>query len=102
VVHRVVFRPRARHHLFALYRYIASQSTPETAAAYVARIEATCAGLSQFPERGTHRDDIARGVRTFGFERRVTIAFRIRRNTVEILSIAYAGRRFESDVSGEN
>jgi toxin ParE1/3/4 len=54
--------------------------------------------LAEFPERGTRRDDLARGLRTIGFERRVTIAFRVVRTRVEIVTIAYGGRDFESDL----
>lgn len=46
------------------------------------------------PERGTRRDDIAPGLRTMGFERRVVIAFRVLDAVVEIVAIAYAGKGF--------
>jgi len=54
--------------------------------------------LATFPERGTIRDDLAPGLRTMGFERRVTIAFRVLDQVVEIVAIAYAGRDFESEL----
>jgi toxin ParE1/3/4 len=54
--------------------------------------------LAEFSERGTRRDDLGRGLRTIGFERRVTIAFRVVRTRVEIVTIAYGGRDFESDL----
>jgi toxin ParE1/3/4 len=41
----------------------------------VGRIETYCFGLTDFPERGTMRDDLWPGLRTVGFERRATIAF---------------------------
>lgn len=94
----VVFRPEAEADLFALYRYVAEAGGFSRAEAYVARIEKACASLADFPERGTRRDDIAPGIRTMGFERRITIAFRILDRVVEIVSIAYAGRDFESDL----
>jgi toxin ParE1/3/4 len=52
--------------------------------------------LATFPKRGTRRGDIAPGLRTIGFERRVTIAFRVLEGVVEIVTIAYAGRDFEN------
>ena len=55
-------------------------------------------GLATLPRRGTRRDDIVPGLRTIGFERRVTIAFRVLANVVEIVTIAYAGRDFESEL----
>jgi toxin ParE1/3/4 len=57
--------------------------------------------MQAFPERGTRRDDLAPGVRTIGFERRVTIAFRVLEDAVEILAVAYAGRDFEVDFIGD-
>jgi toxin ParE1/3/4 len=53
--------------------------------------------LATFSKRGTRRDGIESGLRTIGFERRVTIAFRVLADdTVEIVTITYAGRDFES------
>jgi toxin ParE1/3/4 len=54
--------------------------------------------LATFPERGTRRDDILPGLRTIGFERRVTIAFRVLKARVEIVTIAYGGRDFEREL----
>ena len=47
------------------------------------------------PARGTRRDDIRPGLRTIGFERRATIAFRIVGREVVIIRIFYGGRDFE-------
>lgn len=96
MTHSVVFRPEAEADLIELYRYIVDTSGTARAGAYITRIEAACMGLAVFPERGTRRDDIAPGLRTLGFERRVTIAFRVLDHTVEVVTIAYAGRNFES------
>ena len=56
--------------------------------------------LATFPKRGRRRDDILPGLRTIGFERRVTIAFRVLKTQVEIVTIAYAGRNFEDELEG--
>lgn len=53
-----------------------------------------------FPERGTKRDDIAKGLRTIGFERRATIVFRVLKTRVEIITIAYGGRDFDRELRG--
>lgn len=98
MANKVRFRPEAQADLFALYHYIIEQSGPVRAGEYIARIEKACMGLAAFPRRGTRRDDIAPGLRTIGFERRVTIAFRVLAGTVEIVTIAYAGWDFESDL----
>ncbi len=95
---KVYFRPKAEADLAALYDYIADHAGPEIAARYLDRIEEACMKLAHFPERGTQRPDIMPGLRTIGFERRVTIAFRVLKARVEIVTIAYAGRDFENDV----
>jgi toxin ParE1/3/4 len=41
------------------------------------------------------------GLRTIGFERRVTIAFRVLKSRVEIVAIAYGGRDFESELNDD-
>ncbi|NYZ12676.1 type II toxin-antitoxin system RelE/ParE family toxin [Azospirillum sp. RWY-5-1] len=95
---RIVFRPSAQSDLLALFQYIARDSGVARARAYVARINAACQSLALFPERGTRRDDLSPGMRTIGFERRVTIAFRVIGDAVEILAVAYGGRAFEDEV----
>jgi toxin ParE1/3/4 len=96
VSHKVVFRADAVADLTALYDYIAEQSSPETG--YIRRIQETCMGLATFPERGRRRDDIYPGLRVIGFERRVSIAFRVLKTRVEIVTIAYGGRDFEGEL----
>lgn len=94
---KVFFRPQAEADLWALYRYIAEASGLAIAGNYIDRIEVACMSLATFPNRGTKRDDLAPGLRTIAFERRVTIAYRVLKTRVEIVTIAYAGRDFESD-----
>lgn len=95
---KVYFRPQAEADLFTLYEYIASRAGVDVAANYIDRLESACMMLAKFPERGTRRDDILQGLRTIGFERRATIAFRVLKTRVEIVTIAYGGRDFESDL----
>lgn len=95
---RVVFSRRAEQRLTDLYDYIADNSSPNIAIDYIRRIRLACEGLAEFPERGHRRDDIVAGLRIIGFERRVTIAFRVRRTRVEIVTIAYGGRSFEREL----
>ena len=65
----------------------------------VDRIERSCLGLSQTPERGTKRDDLRPGLRTVGSRRRATILIEVRRaaRQVVIHGIYYGGRSFEGD-----
>jgi toxin ParE1/3/4 len=92
---KVFFRPEAEADLIGLYEYIAEAAGHKIAGGYVDRIEAACMALATFPKRGTRRDDILPGLRTIGFERRATIAFRVLKTRVEIVTIAYGGRNFE-------
>ncbi len=98
MAHKVIFRPEAEADLFALYRYIAAESGAARAGDYVSRLEQACMALTTFPKRGTRRNNIAPGLRTIGFERRVTIAFRVLEGVVEIVAVAYAGRDFANDL----
>jgi toxin ParE1/3/4 len=97
VASRVVFRPQAEADLFGFYRYIAEASGLRTAGNYVERIEIACMSLATFPSRGTKRDDLAPGLRTIAFERRVTIVYRGLKTRVEIVTVAYGGRDFEGN-----
>jgi toxin ParE1/3/4 len=93
--YRITFRPRAEADLFGLYRHIAEEAGYEAAGAYIDRIEAACMALQIFPERGTKRDDIRRGLRTMGFERRATIVFQVRKTYVVIVRVFYGGQDYE-------
>lgn len=96
----VRFAPLAARHLAALSRYIGEHSSEKTADAYVSRIVRQCQSLADFPVRGRRRDDILAGLRTVGFERRVTIAFTIEYDHVIIEGIFYGGQQLE-DKLGE-
>jgi len=84
--------PRAEDDLRSIYDWIAERSSPQTADRYIQRIETTYRALVEFPMRGTQHDDLLPGLRIIGVERRVTIAFRVVGNRVEILRILYGGR----------
>ena len=96
----VVFTPRAHAQLDDLYDYIAERSGTTRAEKYVGALVAACRGLSTFPRRGTRRDDIRPGLRTFGYRRRVTIAFSVEDRTVAIHGVFYGGQDFERRLSG--
>ncbi|MDX1574616.1 MAG: type II toxin-antitoxin system RelE/ParE family toxin [Kiloniellales bacterium] len=72
---RVVFAPEAQADLLQLYQYIAGQSGAARALDYTERIVTHCQSFSEFPERGTLRDDLRPGLRITAFARRVTITF---------------------------
>jgi toxin ParE1/3/4 len=95
VVFRVVFSRSAQADLDQLYTWLENRAGKQIAAGYTERIKNSCLALASFPERGTKRDDIRPGVRTIGFERRATIVFAIRGDSVRILRIAYGGRELK-------
>ncbi len=93
---RVIFSPEAQDDLLGLYESIADEAGAGIALGYIERIEAHCRRLAAFPERGTVRSDIRPGLRTIGFERRVTIAFHVEREIVVVNRILYGGRDLEA------
>lgn len=74
--HSIVWRPRARDELLALYDWIADRAGPDAAFEYTSRIEAHAERLAVYPERGTPRDDLVPGLRTSPYRRRTIIAYR--------------------------
>lgn len=88
----VVYSKRAEADFVSLLRYIAANSGYERALAYTTRIRAFCLSLETFPERGESWKHIASGLRVVGFERRISIAFRVTKGQVTIVRILYGGR----------
>ncbi len=97
----VVLSPQAEGDLIALYDHIAQAASPAIAAAYLARVEAYVRGFELSAERGTQRDDIRAGIRTVGFERRITIAFTLTDTVATILRLFYGGQDWASALQGE-
>jgi toxin ParE1/3/4 len=93
---RVVFTPRAERQIDSLQEYITGSTSEVTADRYIGRIVAFCTSLSAYPLRGLRRDDLLPGLRTIGFERRVTIAFVVTTDLVLIEGIFYGGQDFET------
>jgi toxin ParE1/3/4 len=75
--------------------WVAENAGVDVALAYITRIEAACAGLADFPLRGTPRDDLGTGVRSISFEGRATIVYRVESVRVLVLGIFHAGRLLE-------
>jgi toxin ParE1/3/4 len=93
--YEVHFLTGAIHDIDALYCYIAEENSFEIAARYLARIELFCFSLETFPLRGTAVAGEVAGLRRMGFERRVTILFKVGEKRVEILRILYGGQNLE-------
>jgi toxin ParE1/3/4 len=95
MMYRVAFTRRAQADLHGLFDYLADRFDSTNAQRYVEQIERTCLSLGTMPNRGTERSDLRPGLRTMGFRRRVTIAFRVKEDSVSILRILYGGRSAE-------
>jgi toxin ParE1/3/4 len=92
---RVAFTRRAQADLHGLFDYLADRFGLNNAQRYVEQIEKTCLSLGTMPNRGTEHAEIRPGLRTIGFRRRATIAFRVSEDQVTILRILYGGRSVE-------
>lgn len=91
----VRFTPEALRQLDALEAHIGRVASGAVAARYVDSILDYCETLHAFPHRGTRRDDIRPGLRTLGYRRRLTIAFEVTAETVNIIGIFYGGQDYE-------
>ncbi len=94
---RVDLTERAIAQLQELESHIADEGSPITAARYVDAIVDYCESLQIFPHRGTRRDNIRPGLRMVGYKHRVTIAFEVTDDAVNILGVYYGGQDIEAD-----
>jgi toxin ParE1/3/4 len=96
--YEVAFSAEAELQLQELESYLAERFYPTNAERYIHRLLDACRALATAPFQGTTRDDLASGIRTTGFERRVTIYFKVVEMRVVILGIFYGGRNFEASI----
>jgi toxin ParE1/3/4 len=89
---KVALSPDAQADLVNLYDWIADQASPAVALAYVERLESYVMGFDVASERGTRHDHVRQGLRTTGFERRLTVAFEVTPDQVTILGFFSGGR----------
>lgn len=94
----LVFSEKAELHLVDIQQYIAEQTSLEGASKYVGRILDNLDVVTVFPTIGSQRDDVRPGLRTFGFERRVIVAYFFDEHRVYVLGVYYGGREWESDL----
>jgi len=94
--YRIVVTPEARDEIDELHSYIAAAADAETASRFTDGIIDYIAKLSEFPKRGTPRDDLRPGLRTISWRRRVTIAFVAEEHDVIVVGVFYGGRDFEA------
>jgi len=93
----VVLREEAASDLSEIYDYVYRASLdPLTAERFTTRILDFCETIGTMPRGGRPRDDLLAGLRTFPFERRTVIAYRVVDDVVEITNIFHGGRDFEA------
>ena len=92
----IVYDRQALDDLEAIHDWIARQTGESTADRYEQRITAFIEQLRNFPEPGTQREDLQSGLRTIGFERRVSVACSLAGDRVRIVRILCGGRQFDA------
>jgi toxin ParE1/3/4 len=90
--YQVIFSPAARKHIHELEEYLAERFYPGNVTKFIKRLTQACLSLASAPHRGMRREDLRPGMRTIGFERRVTIYFKVVEDQVVIMSLLYGGR----------
>lgn len=97
----VIIAPEAEADLLDIESWLISTASIRTAETFVSRIIEFCGSLDIASERGHRRNDVKEGIRIIGFERRVTIAFAVHDDRVDILRIFRAGRDREEEFEEE-
>ncbi|MEI7347744.1 type II toxin-antitoxin system RelE/ParE family toxin [Dickeya chrysanthemi] len=103
--YQVVYATQAQEQLAGLYDYIARAATPNTALGYTEGLVDYCESLSQFPHRGSQRDDILPGLRVTNYRKRTIVAFVVDEVSmvVSVVGIWHGGQDYERELlSAEN
>jgi toxin ParE1/3/4 len=89
------YRPTALADLEDTFRSVLRVSAnPITARRYIARIRERCRRITILPLAGRPRDDLAPGLRTVPFERRIVIVYRVVGETVEVTNVFHGERDY--------
>ena len=94
---RVQYRPQAEADLDAIHDWLMRVASSARADAYIEQIIEHCDSFAEMPHRGTIRDDLAPGLRTTSWRKRLTIGFRVfdPEREVAIVFIAWRGRNID-------
>jgi toxin ParE1/3/4 len=80
-----------------IYDWLEAEAGDAIAVNYTKRIRVFIQKLEFAPIRGQSHEHLRKGLRSIGFERRVTVIFEVRDFTVIILRIFYGGRNWETE-----
>jgi len=95
---QVALAAKALEDLADIYDFVAVSSSRKIASNFVGRIEDFCRALDYASERGSHHSHIREGLRSVGFDRRVTIIFQVTDQSVLIVRVFYAGADWEGEL----
>lgn len=98
---KVVYSDRAQTDLLEIELWLEANAGQHRARNYVNRLIDKCRRLELASHRGTDRNDVLLGLRTIGFERRMTIAFVVSETEVQIVRIFIRGRDWKSEFSDD-
>jgi plasmid stabilization system protein ParE len=90
--YRVVLSPRAFRQLGDLEHWIEEAAGVEVARRYRQAIVDHCLRLAQFPNRGSFRHDLRADMRTIVYRGRVTVAYVVAGDEVQITAVVGRGR----------
>lgn len=97
---RILIDPDAKEDLRGLHAYVVMQGAPQSADAYVRRIQLFVRSLDLGTERGTALDDIEPGFRVIPFES-VVIALRVRPTEAIVVRVFHASQDWLKQLSRE-
>lgn len=91
--YRIRLHPLVTRDLDAIAQWILDYAGPDVAAQKLAEIEATIETLKGTPHKGSHRDEIAPGLRAIPAGRKAVIAFTVDDAAGEVLiyAVTYGG-----------
>lgn len=94
--YKVVLSPRAFRQLGDIEQWIEGEAGVAVARRYRQAIVHHCLALKAFPNRGGSRDDLRAGLRTIVFRGRVTVAYVVADEEVQVTAIVGRGRDIET------
>jgi toxin ParE1/3/4 len=91
-----VLSDEALDDLMSIYRWIAEDAGLRVADRYYEKIRSYCRTFDIASERGTRHDNLLQGLRIVGFEKSITLAFKVYDDRVLFLRVFYGGRDWEA------
>ncbi|MEO1746275.1 MAG: type II toxin-antitoxin system RelE/ParE family toxin [Pseudomonadota bacterium] len=100
--YHVAYSETSQADISNIYFNIAKTVGPKAARAFVARLKAFCNAFDIAPNRGTLQTDIQHDLRIVGFERSITVAFRIKDDRVEFLRFFAKGTNWAEEFNDDD